>query len=293
MGCCSARQEAFEEIYLKYISQIPIYNLQAIELNNLISDFAYSDPVSEKLLIGQDIVDITNLLPKKGHPVTNLKDLPLSFKKDTNYNLALTETDMKDFIYKYLTVENFEDASFNYFFGIYQEIPHNLKYPMIKLIIILLLSNKESKTNQKVLIESLAFYAMYSYKTEYKSDSQQLKQYNILVKYLDSFLKIYVKALSLLAIDNLFKPLLKASHNKIYGLYGNKEDKILSEKREYESLYSNKNINKLVKQILKKDIEKQVISIETFIKENYYFLIDHNDILKRLSEINGIKIVDN
>lgn len=289
MGCCSSRQEAFEEIYLKYISQIPIYNLQAVELNNLISDFAYNDPVSEKILTGQDIMEITSGMIKKGQSVVNLKDLPLSFKKDTNYNLTLTETNMKDFIYKYLIIENFEDASFNYFFGIYNEIPHNMKYPMIKLILILLFCSKDSKSNQKVLVENLDFYAIYSYKNEYKSDTQQLKNYTILTKYLESFLKIYIKAISLIAINNLFKPLLKQNHNKIYGLYGNKEDKIMLDRKEYEDLFSSNNINKFIRQILKKDLDKQVISIELFIKENYYMLIDHTELLKRLSDINGLK----
>lgn len=310
MGCCHLKpSHQLIQVISQIINQLQISNSDPIQLNNLISSFTYIDPIDEKLNLNDNCkfafksIIITNTnkpYSKQGKKeeedeakltMKYNKDLPMSFRKD-GFIEIMTETNIKDMIYKHLIIKDYEKECFDYFYSIFSEISLYCKYPLMKLILILLFSRKNEKS-YVILNELLGYYGIYYYRKEYK-ETPNLKQSNtILYKYLYYFLKIYIKSISSLMVEFLYIPYInKKNDSKEIVLFGlNRHEQSVIEKDYYINLWCDDNINRLIVKLLSKVSNKSIILIDEFLFDYIELLFNHEELLRMLSEV-GISMID-
>lgn len=289
MGCCSNRY-SYEEIMEPFFKKVKLNNKEAAEINNIIVSYGTYDRVYLK--INKEELDEDSYLITKQTPNKNKKSHIL-IKKEKSINILLTDINYQGLIYEYLVIEHYEKEMNNYFYKIYNEIPLKIKYPIIKIILILLFSSPDSSQIETILVDSLSFYNRYSdsnsmnrnstasvsiYSTDLKSDRLITKEN------LFTLLKIYFLSISLFSIESFYSSLMKEQLN-------NEENDYHKEKEFYLNVWKPKIISGFAKEFLDKQKENAVnaFNIEGFVKENYVYLMNSKDIKRDIVEYSLIR----
>lgn len=285
MGCCSNRY-SYEEMIEPFFRKVRLNNKEAAEINNILVSYGTYDRVYLK--INKEDLDEDSYLITKQTPTSKNKKNHILIKKEKSINILLTDINYQGLIYEYLVIDHYEKEMNNYFYKIYNEIPLKIKYPIIKIILILLFSNPDSSQLETILVDCLSFYNRYSesnlmnrnssasismYSTDLKSDRLISKEN------LFTLLKIYFLSISLFSIESFYSSLMKEHSN-------DNDNDYHKEKEFYLNVWKQKIISSFTKEYLDKQKENAVNAfiIEGFVKENSSYLMNTKNIKRDIVE---------
>ncbi len=267
-SCCSMR-ETIEELLEMYYNKIPLKNESSIKVNDILVDLGTKDIIIEKMNPEEDDnLKIFKLESKSTFSKTKRN----SFKRDRCLSILLSESNFRHFIYKYLFVPDFEDETLVYFNNVYAMINHNLRYPIIKIIMILLLCAKDNERDD-ILIENISYYNLVNGKF---NNNMIIKNHKYIeTESLKTILKYYIKAITNVTIDPILKSLLKEKYNN-------------DEKEYYLYLWSDNIINLYINAKFKNEtvdgvVNKFDILIERFVKIYSDLLFNQLELIKDLN----------
>lgn len=222
------------------------------------------------------------------------KDLSYKMNKEKSFFVNLTETELQSIVTSYLQIENYESESLIYFNTIYKEIPYNLKYPIMKIILILLLSNPNSKEIEKILIENISFFSKYSnqnghsrsyslYTKDEINNSFSISQYdgntiyNKIISKTDLYtlVRIYFLSITLICYNVFSSKFMEGNENG---------KRTWKEKENYKSLWDNAVINDYTKAFVERQKEGNISGyrIYDFIMNNFVFLLDKKEVRRSI-----------
>lgn len=268
MGNTCSINESYEDCLRKLFSNIPIKQNSPFKINDIINEKS-----TQELELNTDKIYFNrfedNEFQKKSLDALYSK---IPYIKEDNTIKTITETNYQSLVHKYLIYGEFESHLYKYFMEIYKEIPYNLKYPVVKLVLILL-SKSENKTFAISLYEDLFYYLeVYQLRnTNALTSGKMVKE--ISNKTLLDFLDFYVGIISSVTISFLAKPLLRNNYSS-------------SLEEKYKKLWSQRNVNSFVRSYFFKDDLKLVNSrvIDLFLKEYLHDLIDTDSLRLKLTE---------
>lgn len=268
MGNTCSMNESYEDCLRKLFNNIPIKQTSPFKINDIINE--KSSP--ELDLNTQKIY--FNRFEENEYQKKSLEALysKIPYIKEDNTVKTITETNYQSIVHKYLIYGEFEAYLYKYFMEVYKEVPYNVKYPVIKLILILF-SKSENKTFTISLYEDL-FYYLEVYQQGNSigmSGGKMIKE--ISNKTLFNFLDLYIRIISTLTISYLAKPLLRNNYSsEIEG--------------KYKKLWSQRNVSSFVRSYFFKDDNKLANSrvIDLFLKEFLNDLIETDYLRHKLTE---------
>ena len=265
-SCCTMR-ETIEELLEIYYNKIPLKNQSSSKINNIIIELGTTDIIENKMNMDEDHNFKLFKMDSKSLFTKNKKH---SFRKDSCLTILLSESNFRNFIYKYLFVSDFEDETLVYFNNVYNMINHNLRYPIIKIIMILMLSAKDHE-REDILIENISYYNL----VNGKLNNMTIKNHKYIeIESLKTVLKYYIKAITNITIDTIVKSLLKERYNNDQRDY-------------YLYLWSDNIINLYINVKFKNEkidgINKYDFSIEKFVKTYSELLFNQTEIIRDLN----------
>jgi len=317
MGCC-LKHYLFEDLFDINLSKIALYNKEAYEINNLFIKYAYFDQLLKKfhdIKMNSRRNSIRSNNQKESYKsnqiIPDIKcSLSYKTKKEQTFHMNLTEIELQSLVSSYLLIEKYENESFTYFNTIYKEIPYRLKYPIMKIIIVLLLSNPNSKHIDQILIENIKYYSKYSNQTHQTHNSNHSHQTHHSHKSLSLYTKdntynsfsksqydtntIYDKIISKTDLYTLIKIYFLSITLIGYKVFINKfkeegvlkEIRLLDNKEYYENIWESSVINDFTMDFIEKQTEGSITGykIYDFIKNNCIYLLDKKEIRRNIHD---------
>ena len=266
--CCSSRN-TFEDYLDNFFEKLPLNNELAININNYFIAHGYCDTVTKLINDKNKSGTILLLENKVKKPSNNLE--ALSYIKEESFVKTLPQTNFQDFIYKYLIVKDYDQLSLNYFNSLYTMIKHSFRYPLMKLIILLLCGKDES--SEQVIIENFSYYSLFMTRLN-NSNEVKLKSVKIISNEdLSLFLYYYLKSITMMTCQTLMRGLMKDSYNTEI-------------KKKYDNIWKDKIIEAYIDYtfIIKGDKRTHGKIIEKFVKENISLLSDSKQLRRDFTD---------
>lgn len=204
--CCST--SLFEHNLDLLFKRITIHNSTYKEINSLITKYGYEDLIIKKVKESNlKKNQFFNLLQPKIESKTSIK---LNFIRETSYYIVLTESNFYKLINEYLLVEDYEKEVFHYFSHVFHSIKSNLRYPILKIILVLLLGKYEKGLSETIFIELIVNYCLFLNQFVNLYEDISLKTVtNISIPDLFYLLKTYLTLLTFNCIESFGKSLMK------------------------------------------------------------------------------------
>lgn len=264
-GTCCVTRDNYDDCMDYYFDKLPISKSSTSNVIKDLVNLSLEDSFSKQVIASRE--DTAQLLEDYNRMWGSNTQA-----KDDSFVRMIPHTNFQSFIYKYLIVENYEVESINYFLDIYKEIKHNIRYPVIKFILVLL--SNQGRNSQKLIAECLSYFSVFITCMVNPSTELLLKS----VKFVDSddliiILKYYIQAVTAYSVKSLMKPLMKE-------FYSHKV------KSHYLNFWNDKSIEDFIKKTFftAEEIGVAVRNIEAFIKAFYSLLISPSEIRKLYSE---------
>lgn len=206
--CCKPHVD-FETSLNNFFEEMPLSKYPSSKAHEIIFDSGFIDHLSKQMYKKRDDLHAYGSESKASYVTINFNKVQTS--KEDNYGKSLPQNNFQEIIYKHMSVASYEKESLNYFLEIYKMIPHHLRYPVMKVIIVLL-AEKEQNTD-KILCEVLSYYNQYRSIIE-KNNETALKTGKLIKnEYLFELLKYYVKGITKTCLKPLMRSLLKDNYH--------------------------------------------------------------------------------
>ena len=277
-ACCST--ENYEESLEQFFKKIPINNKSMTEIYDLIYQQGYDDSIV-KLIKNSKKIDLFLDKLTSGNFLPSLNVSKYTYIKEKNFVTILPETNFQNFIYSNLLVSTYEKESFAYFTSVYKSIEYNIRYPIMKLLLILIFGKFDKSYSEKFIIESISYFSVYMTTLHDINEVANKSHFYINTHYLFLFLKYYIKSISIDTVNSLMKALLKQNYSKeVY-------DK-------YNDLWNEKIIEDFIGKTFFKIEDNKAVSknIEKFVKENLTLLVSPQTLRKQLTDYAELRIDD-
>lgn len=264
-GTCCVTRDNYEDCIEYFFEKLPISRANTSNVIKDLVKFSIEDSYSKRESASNE--DTAQLL----EDYTKMWGSN-SQTKDDSFIRTIPQTNFQSFIYKYLIVENYEVESINYFVDIFKEIKYNIRYPVLKFILVLL--TYQTNNSQRLIAECLSYYSVFITCMVNPSSELVLKS----VKFVDTddliiLLKYYIQSITAYSVNSLMKPLMKECYcSKI--------------KSHYLNFWNDKAIEDFVRKTFFtiEDLGVAVRNIEAFIKAFYNLLTNPSEIRKLYSE---------
>lgn len=176
MGVCFS-ETSFEENINKLFNSLPIKHIQLIKLKEFI---IYQSTI-------EDITKIKSLSVKeKKIKNTNPLSNKVSFYKIESFNKYLLISNYNNIVYKYFYFKEYMNEILEFFNEIYALIPFEIKYPILKIIILLFGRFENSISSYGIYIDAFYYYSLYEYvnNNEIDIESEVEEEKSITNKYI-------------------------------------------------------------------------------------------------------------